>query len=272
MNKIGADPDHPSFEAAVVKLGGSVLRNRNDYLGAAGFLDKRLRCCPARRLAVVVSAQYGRTDGLQRLAQELIPRPERRTLDLLWSCGELHSVALMTLCLQRLGVPARGLNVHESGLVLGKGVPLEDGPSLQSGPLLQALGQHPVVVVPGFFACADQSLVSLGRGGSDLTALLLAEGLGLHCCELVKDVPGYFSTDPNQSGNARPLPFLSYRQALEMARQGCDLVQPQALEAAARTGIRLLIRSLNSPQPSTLVGPAGLWAPTSTCPARIASS
>ena len=92
--------------------------------------------------------------------------------------------------------------------------------------------QHPVAVVPGFFATDSAGAVlSLGRGGSDLTAVLLAKGLGASRCELLKDVPGYFTSDPHGNPTARHLPDLTFEDALALADDGCDLVQRQAIEA-----------------------------------------
>jgi len=121
--------------------------------------------------------------------------------------------------------------------------------------LLRRLDHHPALILPGFFATTrDRTLISLGRGGSDLAALLIAQSLGAASCVLIKDVCGYFDRDPNRFNDALPLAALSYRQALEMARGGCDLVQQQALEWACRLGIPLFVRSLESSQSGTWVG------------------
>ena len=230
-------PDEPARSVvAVVKLGGSVLVDVPAYRVAAEALARRVAAHPHERLVVVVSAREGVTDALSALARTLTRQPQRRALDLLWSTGEIESVALLTIALQQLGADAIGLNVHELGLhgsTCLRGVRLQD-----------ALRDHRLVVVPGFIATDDDGgIVSLGRGGSDLTAVLLAGELGA-ACELVKDVPGYFSEDPNRHRGAAPLPALSYEDALRMAANGCDLVQPRALEAAARANIRVVVRSL----------------------------
>jgi aspartate kinase len=173
---------------------------------------------------------------------------------LLWATGELRSVALLALHLQALGVSAAALNVHEAGLhVSGE----SDGParecervSLHSRWIRGALAEHPVAVVPGFLATdAADAIVSLGRGGSDLTAVLLAEGLEACRCELLKDVHGYFSSDPKRNPAARHLPTLTFDEALALADNGSDLVQRKAIEAAARCGLPLIVRSLEESAP-----------------------
>lgn len=241
-------------DVVVVKLGGSVLTGLDAFHRSAAALGGWRAARPHERFVVVVSAQYGTTDGLQRLAEEACPAPDARLLDLLWSTGELHSVALLALCLQKLGVDAAGLSIHQCGLEVADGD--ADGAEAQVNPrpLLSELRRHPVVVVPGFFARApEDSVVSLGRGGSDLTAVLLAAALQARRCELIKDVPGYFSKDPNKYADAVPLAQVTYDQALALAAAGCDLVQPRALVAAARTGMPLLIRSLDDAASQTQV-------------------
>ena len=244
----------------VVKLGGSVLSSAKAYGRAARFLRHRLRAGlqshpgSGEQFVAVVSAQNGSTDALERQACRAASlssaggKPSHRALDLLWSTGEIRSVALLTLSLEALGVSAAGLNVHETGLRISAGgraagpeAVLFHGESLRA-----ALANHAVVVVPGFLATdSADTIVSLGRGGSDLTAVLLARSLGAARCELVKDVPGYFSADPHRDPRAQQLPALSFSRALELADAGCDLVQRAAIQAAARDGLPLIIRSLD---------------------------
>jgi len=116
------------------------------------------------------------------------------------------------------------------------------------------LADHSVVVVPGFLATrADGAVVSLGRGGSDLSAVLVAIGLEASRCELLKDVPGYFEQDPRENARACHLPALSFAEAFTMAERGCELVQQRALVAAAEAGLTLLIRSMDERAPMTVI-------------------
>ena len=222
-------------EIAVVKIGGSILINAGAYRRAAIFVRSMLRANPEERFVVVVSAQEGATDSLERSARKIHREPNSAARDLLWSTGEIRSVALLTLHLEALGVHAAPLNIHEAGLTLPETVREAGHIRLNAGRLAGVLADFPVAVVPGFFATnAASQIVSLGRGGSDLTAVLLAEGLRACRCELIKDVPGYFTADPHQDSAARHIPFLSFEQAISMAAEGCNLVQRQAIEAAAR--------------------------------------
>lgn len=239
----------------VVKIGGSVFTTGAAYRRVARILRDRVRREPAERSVVVVSARDGETSRLERAARAVVPMPSRRTLDLLWSSGELRSVALLTLHLDAQGIHAVGLNVHETGLRMSRNLNAPNGLWSETDSLRAALAEFSVVVVPGFLATdQDRVITSLGRGGSDLSAVLLACALSATRCELVKDVPGYFTEDPKRHPRAQHLPTISYQEVLGMADAGCELVQRQALEAAAAAGLRLVIRSLKPRDPHTVVG------------------
>lgn len=242
----------------VIKLGGSILVRPTAYRRAASFVRNRLRTHPDEKLVIVVSAQEGATDRLERAAKKIVREPHAKALDLLWSTGEIRSVAILALELQALGVQAAPLNVHQAGLSV-----LENGSNgLQLGGIAQCnpeklfgvLEKYPIVIVPGFFATdSRQTIASLGRGGSDLTAVLLARGLQACRCELIKDVPGYFTSDPHKNSEATPISELTFEQALEFASSGCDLVQRKAIEVAKNCALPLVIRSLDENEPMSRI-------------------
>jgi aspartokinase len=239
---------------AVIKVGGSILTSARAYRRAATFVRHTLRAAPQERLVVVVSAQEGSTDRLERGAKKIVREPARAALDLLWSTGEIRSVALLTLHLQKLGVAAAPLNVHEAGLTVPETESEVGRIHLHAGRICGVLANFSVAVVPGFLAAnSANAIVSLGRGGSDLTAVLLAEGLRACRCELIKDVPGYFTADPHIDSSASHIPHLTFEKALQLAREGCDLVQRRAIEAAAHAGLPLVIRSVDEKAPSTRI-------------------
>ena len=242
----------------VIKLGGSVLTDENSYRDAARFLVRRLHKCSREQFLVVVSARKGVTDELERLARGITNYPSQRTLDLLWATGELRSVAMLTLHLEDLGVAAVGFNIHETGLRFDGASPGDTGITSLSVELRRAFDDSSVVVVPGFFATLlNGMVVSLGRGGSDFSAVLLANELEAEHCELIKDVNGYFTKDPNIHNQAQHLPSLSYEQALEMADTGCALVQQRAIETARAAGLRVVVRGLDDTAPGTIVSGSG---------------
>lgn len=235
----------------VVKLGGSVLTGAKAYARIARWLEQTWGSASplgfGGPVLVVVSAERGVTDRLLAEATSICPAPDARALDLLWSTGELRSAALLALHLQARGVAARALNVHETGL-------RADGGGETGAHLRRALDTHAVVIVPGFLATDDgAAIVSLGRGGSDLTAVTLAASIGASRCELVKDVPGYFTVDPASHAGATHIPVIAIDDALRMAREGCALVQTAALEAARAHRVRLVIRATGADSRHTIV-------------------
>ena len=248
------DSNSGKEQIVVLKLGGSVLTGTKALRRAAQFLKRRTELAPDEKLVVVVSAQKLATDTLERRARRIVRAPGVRALALLWSTGELRSVALLALHLEAMGVPSVGLNVHETGLQFSDHEPRPPRPSLTGMHLKAAVAQNAVVVVPGFLASrGDTAIVSLGRGGSDLSAVLLAIGLGAERCELVKDVPGYFEEDPHENARARHLASLAFEEALQMANEGCALVQAHALLAASEANLPLVIRSMDERSPFTVI-------------------
>ncbi len=226
------------MRVTVWKLGGSILVDLFSYRECARRICDRLRSESESRIVVVVSARLGETDELLALATSLAGNPEGPTLDLLWSTGEIRSAAILTLCLQAAGVRAAALDVHQTGIYC------IDRLHVDPEPLWRALASHDVVVVPGFLACGRGSaVVTLGRGGSDLSAVAIAAALRADRCELIKDVSGYFTEDPNRTAHAEHLAVIDYERALDMAREGCGLVQAAALDAARRANLTLVVRA-----------------------------
>lgn len=238
------------MSVTVLKLGGSVLTGRDGYASGAEFLRKRIQenvQNADERFVVVVSAEYGHTDALFREAKGMNDddgaKPDAALLDLLWSTGELRSVALLSLRLRSIGINAGACTIHETGLRVVSGT---DRITFNPIALRAALAIHRVVVVPGFLAIENTRVTTLGRGGSDWSAVLLAASLGATRCELVKDVDGYFTSDPATNSDAELIPQLNYTTALQMADEGCPLVQRHAVAEAARARLPLVIRSLTS--------------------------
>ena len=229
-----------SSSLSVIKLGGSVLTELAAYAASAAFLARHCQGDSERRLLAVVSAEDGHTDELAREAGALASTPDPAVLDLLWSTGELRSVALLTLALKHAGVTCAAMNAHEAGLRKEAGAVALNPINLRA-----AIARHSVVVVPGFLATDRQQVVTLGRGGSDLSAVLVAASLDAGECVLVKDVDGYFTSDPAVEAGAAAIPSLTYEQAIAMADEGCPLVQRQALIAAKQANVRLIVRSFS---------------------------
>lgn len=248
-------PDGP---IVVIKIGGSVLSGARAYRRVARALADRICDRPHERLLAVVSAEAGVTDALLDTAREAAGDPDPDTLDLLWSTGELRSVALLTLALHGRGVRAVAINVAQTGLnqrsrscrdttATGEGWDtILDGAAIRPLRLRARLAEADVAVAPGFLARSPgDGVASLGRGGSDLSAVLFAAGLHASACELVKDVSGYFTADPRLVPHASPVSRIDYKTAIAMARDGCELVQLHALEAARDLGVPLCVHDLS---------------------------
>jgi aspartate kinase len=249
-----ADKADSTPRRVVIKIGGSVLTGAPAYRRAARILADRICERPDEQILAVVSAEEGMTDSLLASARDLAVVPDPETLDLLWSTGELRSVALLVFALHSLGIRAVAANVHQTGLLQGPPAADDsrDGPApawrnsrFRALRLRALLATTDVVVAPGFLArSAGDRIRSLGRGGSDLTAVLLASGLEARTCELVKNVSGYYTADPHTAPDATPLEILRYDSAIAMAVGGCELVQLQALEAARDLNVRLVVRGV----------------------------
>lgn len=248
-----------------LKFGSSVLRTAADLPWCVQQIYAHVR--RGERVVAVVSAFAGVTDALYARARE--HGGDEHATAALVATGEHESAALLALALDRCGVPARLLGPQQVRLRT-RGPVLDAEPAdVATQPFLDALATHPAVVFPGFCGVDDDGRTTLlGRGGSDLTALFLADRLGARCV-LVKDVDGLYERDPALPG---PAPSRYARLTWEEAlRVGGRVVQPKTLRTARLHGRSLEIRAIGSPA-GTLVGPhpAALAAPAPTRPLRVA--
>lgn len=239
--------DNCVSKRVVYKLGGSILRRSVDYTFYANRLSDELRDHAGVQLVVVVSARYGHTDRLLTQVRAAGGDDEAAATSLLLATGELQSVARLTFALTRTGVNAVGVGPEQTGITLQAGTAAENRLRVDPARIESFLSDYQVVVVPGFVGTtATGAWVTLGRGGSDLSAVALAAALKAERCELIKDVPGYFTADPKREAEAQHLSALDYQQAIQMAVDGCDLVQLDALRYAHAQRLQLIIRDLKT--------------------------
>jgi aspartate kinase len=198
------------------------------------------RRAEGHQLVVVVSAMGDTTDELLGLAKEISTDPPRRELDMLLTCGERISMALLSMALHQQGVPAISFTGSQSGIIT------DDNHSgariLEVRPvrIQEELGRGKVVIVAGFQGVSRQrEVTTLGRGGSDTTAVALAAALGAEACEILSDVDGVYSADPRVVPGARKLDRLDYDTMQEMALAGARVLNAQAVEFARSAGIVL---------------------------------
>jgi len=207
-------------------------------------------------VVVVVSAMGKTTDGLVQLARDITDRPSRRELDMLLSTGEQVSIALLTMALQDLGQEAISLTGAQVGIVTEAEHTRARILTIKTDRLQRHLGEGKVIVVAGFQGIsetADLEITTLGRGGSDTSAVALAAALGADQCEIYTDVPGILTTDPRLVPEAQLMTEITSDEMLELASLGAKVLHPRAVEIARNYGVTLVVRSSWTDQPGTRV-------------------
>ena len=207
-------------------------------------------------LVVVVSAMAGETDRLVALANATSPDPDRREFDVLLSTGEQQAIALMAMAIRALGVPARSF----TGVQLGMRTDGSHGRarilSIDASRIRRALERGAVVVAAGFQGTdSEGNITTLGRGGSDTSAVALAAALAADVCEIYTDVPGIFTADPGVVANARKLGHVAYDEMLEMASLGAKVLQLRSVSFGKQYGVRIHVRSTFEREEGTWVVP-----------------
>jgi aspartate kinase len=208
-----------------------------------------------KRVVVVVSAMGEETDRLVELGEQILQGSpttpaQWREWDMLLSTGEQVSIALLALALQRLGYPALSLTAAQVGIVTTRDHGRARILHIHTDRLWQHLERGEVVVVAGFqgiTSLAELEITTLGRGGSDTTAVALAVALGAELCEIYTDVPGIFTADPRKVPEARLLPEITADEMLELASLGAQVLHPRSVEIARNYGVKLRVRSSLEP-------------------------
>ncbi len=207
-------------------------------------------------VVVVVSAMGKTTDTLVSLAQEITSNPCRREMDMLLSTGEQVTIALLAMALQQLGQAAISLTGAQVGIVTEAEHSRARILSIKPDRIQRHLDRAEVVVVAGFQGISsrdDLEITTLGRGGSDTSAVALAAALKASCCEIYTDVPGILTTDPRLVSDAQLMAEITSDEMLELASLGAKVLHPRAVEIARNYGIPLVVRSSWSDAPGTLV-------------------
>ncbi len=205
-------------------------------------------------VVVVVSAMAGKTDELINLAHEITPTPDPREMDVLLSTGEQVSIALLAMALKEKGVEARSYLGGQAGIVTDDAFGKARIQSIVSDAIRKDLMEGKVVVVAGFQGVDEQNnITTLGRGGSDTTAVALAAELKADACEIYTDVDGVFTTDPNVYYKARKIRRISYDEMLEMSSMGAKVLQIRSVEFAKKYSVVLHVRSSFTDEPGTIV-------------------
>ena len=206
-------------------------------------------------VVVVVSAMGHTTDELLAMAAEIATAPDPRELDMLLTAGERIAMSLLGIAINARGCRAASYTGSQAGIMTDHQHGQAKIVEIRPGRILEALEAGNVVVLAGFqgLSVSQFEITTLGRGGSDLTAVAMAAAIGAEVCEIYSDVSGVFTTDPRIEPAARKLDVVSYDEMLELAAAGANVLQSRSVEYARRTGVRLHVRSSFEDEPGTWV-------------------
>lgn len=236
----------------VQKYGGSSVADQRKLKHVARRIVRSQRS--GYGVVVVVSAMGDTTGELLQVAQGLSKSPDRRELDMLLSSGERISTALLTLAIHDQGQDAISLTGAQSGIITSNRHFNAEIDRVEPARILGELEQGKVVVVAGFQGASPEGeTTTLGRGGSDTTAVALAAALEAERCEIFSDVDGVFTADPRIVEEARPLEVIDYEEMLELARHGASVLKTDAVQYARDLGVPLRAASTFSDAPGTIV-------------------
>ncbi|MFH0962479.1 MAG: aspartate kinase [Planctomycetota bacterium] len=236
----------------VQKFGGTSVENAGKIRAAA---ERAIHAkLSGNDVVVVVSARGQTTDELQELAFELSDNPPTREMDQLLSTGEQESVALVSIAIHAAGHKAMSFTGGQAGILTDSFHSKAKIRSIDTGRIRQALTDGNIVIVAGFQGVDEKAnITTLGRGGSDTTAVALAAALRADSCEIYTDVPGVFTADPRIIPEARKLEMISYDEMLELASLGAGVLQTRSVEFAKKYGIPIHVRSSSSNELGTFV-------------------
>ena len=237
----------------VMKFGGTSVADAERIKRAARrIVDKREL---GNRVVAVLSARGKTTDELIAMAEEVSEAPDPREMDMLLSSGERISCALCAIAINDLGHRAISLTGSQAGIVTDESHTKARILDVRADRIKQALEEDSIVLVAGFQGVSStaRNVTTLGRGGSDTTAVAVAAALGAEVCEIYTDVAGVYSADPRIVSDARKLATVSFEEMLEMAASGAGVLQLRSVEYARNHGVRIHCRSSFEDAPGTVV-------------------
>jgi aspartate kinase len=236
----------------VQKFGGTSVGNTDRIKNVARRVAEYR--AQGDRLVVVVSAMSGVTDGLIKLAKDITPLPSEREMDMLLATGEQQTIALAAIALHAIKIPAVSLTGAQAGIVTDGVHTKAKIKNITPRQVHGLLNEGNVVIVAGFQGKTDDGeITTLGRGGSDLTAIALAAALKADLCQIYTDVDGVYTADPRIVPDARKLDEIAYDEMLELAGAGAKVMQLRSVEFAKKFGVTFEVRSSLNENPGTLV-------------------
>ncbi|MBP3808579.1 MAG: aspartate kinase [Eubacterium sp.] len=236
----------------VKKFGGTSVGNRDRIFNVANRCIEDYK--KGNDVVVVLSAMGKYTDVLIDMAKEINPNPPKREMDMILTTGEQQSVALMSMAMASLGVPAVSLNAYQVAMHTTSVYSNARIKRIDTERIRNELEQHKIVIVTGFQGVNKyDDYTTLGRGGSDTTAVAIAAALHADKCEIYTDVDGVYTADPRKVPAARKLDQVTYDEMLELATLGAGVLHNRSVELAKKYGVRLVVRSSLNTNEGTVV-------------------
>ena len=236
----------------VQKYGGSSVADAEKITKVARRIARTKN--QGNQVVVVVSAMGDTTDELIELAYRISETPDNRELDVLLSTGEVVSSTLLAMALHHMGYPAISLSGAQAGIRTDSVYSRARILKVESRRVVKELERGNIVIVAGFQGITDEmDVTTLGRGGSDTTAVALAASLGAEVCQIYTDVEGVYDADPRLVPEARPLAEMGYEEMLELASYGANVLHPRAVELGELFNVPILVASSFTEKPGTLI-------------------
>ncbi len=230
------------MEIIVQKFGGSSVANTDKLFNVCKHITKEKN--KGNAVVVVISAQGKTTDELISQEKEITSNPNKREHDMLVSVGEQISVAKLAMCLEELGYEAKPYLGWQVPIITDSNFGDANIIQIKTNKIIQDLQQGKIVIIAGFQGIdKNQDITTLGRGGSDTTAIALAVDLNAQKCEIFTDVDGVYSEDPNKNKNAVRYDKISYDKMLEMANNGAKVLHNKCVKMAKEKNVKIIVKS-----------------------------
>ncbi len=236
----------------VKKFGGSSVANAERVFNVARIITEDYR--KGNEVVVVVSAQGDTTDDLIEKAQEINPRASRREMDMLLAAGEQISIALLAMAVEKLGCPVISLLGWQAGFRTNSKYSAARIKEVETTRIRNELDKNHIVIVAGFQGInKEDDITTLGRGGSDTSAVAIAASMRADVCQIYTDVEGVYTADPRKVAKAQKLDRITYDEMLELATLGAQVLNNRSVEMAKKYGVELEVLSSLNPVPGTKV-------------------
>ena len=236
----------------VKKFGGTSVGNKERILNVAKRCIEEYQ--KGNDVVVVLSAMGKMTDELIAMAKDINPNPPKREMDMLLTTGEQTSVAMMAMAMHSMGIPAVSLNAFQVAMHTTHAYSNARIKRIDTDRIFNELEQRKIVIVTGFQGVDRyDNYTTLGRGGSDTTAVALAAALNADACEIYTDVDGVYTADPRKVTTAKKLQEITYDEMLEMATLGAGVLHNRSVELAKKHGVQLVVRSSLTKEEGTVV-------------------